>query len=227
MKTAKLFTPVLCALLATLIAHEGSAKSLRPPADKAEDVSNAYRDMIVVQRKAKEKAGHYLFSSHIGTEFSDGPQSVYNMNFNFGYAITDHWEIYANIAPLFLVQDRNIKKQVSGLVLQNNQRADLIAAEPNLQYGVELLWAPAYGKDSWGPFSIVRSDTFFKLYFGFTQFDIGKGPRYGIGIGKTFFLSRYFNLRFSANFVMQETLLNNSRYLAQAGVFEFGSVWYF
>jgi hypothetical protein len=206
-----------------------------PPAFASEDpgnddapdmISEVYRDMIVVQRKAKNKAGKALFSMFVDSEFSDGPEAINAMNFSLGYALSDRWEVYANAAPLFFLQDRQIKKSVQELQLLDGSKANLISPDPKIQYGLDIYWLPAYGKDSWGPHTIIRSDTFFKLSLAMVQFASGSGRRETLGIGKTFFLSRWFNPRVTASFGFHETIVNDVKANSEFGVFELGSVWY-
>lgn len=219
----------LCAQAFTTFASstaEAVDARLAPPNEDSSELAGVYSDMIVVQRKAKEKKGHALFSSYGTLEFSDGPQSITTLNFDVGYAVSDRVELYLNFAPLFLTSDRNIKTQVESLQLANGQQAQLLTPKPKFQFGAEFLWLPAYGKDSWSPFSIVRSDTFFKFYAGTLQFDGGSGLRGSIGVGKTFFLSKFFNPRLSASFCVQENYVNDQKSLSKLGLFEIGSVWY-
>lgn len=178
-----------------------------------DNVSKVFRDMVVVQRKAKNKAKHILFNPNLGVDFSDGPASLYTMNMNFGYAPSDFWEIYINYAPGFIVQERGIVKMLGNLeVYDQNQARKSIRieyAKPKSQVGAELLWAPAYGKDSWGPYTMFRSDTFFKV--GVYQMDFPtekkKGMRYALMGGKTYFAAKYFNVRIAAGFHHMQTFV--------------------
>jgi hypothetical protein len=227
------FSCLLFYLLAGFTGAVGSQpaqaidEALKPPSDSTEAISTVYKDMIVVQRKAKEKRGRYLFQFFVSKNFSDGPKSIYSLNTDFGYALSDHWEVSLNVAPAFILQDQPIRSQVNELQLANGKRADLLSPNPKIQYGVEVLWLPAYGKDSWGPYTIIRSDTFFKLALGVVNYEQGSGNRFSLGVGKTFFLSRFFNPRLSAAFGYQQTIVNNVKSYSQMGLFELGSIWYF
>ncbi|MGZ3723355.1 MAG: hypothetical protein ACXVA9_10515 [Bdellovibrionales bacterium] len=203
-----------------------AAETSLPGTDSSNVIGEVYRDMIVVQRKAKDKAGSALFAIFDANEFSDGPEAINLLNFSLGYAFTDSFEGYANVAPIFFTQDRQIKKSVSSLKLEDGQQAALVTPSPKLQYGVDLLWLPAYGKDSWGPHTIVRSDTFFKLSASMVQFTVGSGWRATLGIGKSFFLSRWFNPRVSAAFGFHESIVNGVKATSQLGLIELGTVWY-
>ena len=82
-------------------------------------------------------------------------------------------------------------------------------AKPKSQLGAEILWAPAYGKDSWGPYTMFRSDTFFKLGAYQVDFpeDKKKGLRFAFMGGKTYFAAKYFNVRVAAGFHHMQTFV--------------------
>jgi hypothetical protein len=178
-----------------------------------ENVSKVFRDMVVVQRKAKIKAGSFLFNPNLGVDFSDGPATLYTMNMNIGYAINDFWEFYLNYAPGFIVQERGIVKMLAAQPVYDQdgtpQKIRIDYAKPKTQMGAEILWAPAYGKDSWGPYTMFRSDTFFK--FGAYQMDFPedkkKGMRFALMGGKTYFAAKYFNVRVAAGFHHMQTFV--------------------
>jgi hypothetical protein len=200
--------------------------SLEPVPPSADSISTVFRDMVVVQRKAKEKAKKILFYPYGSFDFSDGPTTMYGLNLDLGYAFSDEFELYAGYVPAFVANQRQIVSEVSSLTLQNGARAQLTYATPQAQYGLELLWAPAYGKDSWGPRHIVRSDTFFKLSAGMVQYSGASGGRYGLSLGKTFFLSRLLNFRASAGTSYVQAVVNGSATYYLLGILEFGIVWY-
>lgn len=178
-----------------------------------DNVSKVFRDMVVVQRKAKNKAKHILFNPNLGVDFSDGPATLYTMNLNFGYALSDFWELYLNYAPSFIVQERRVVKMLSDQKVYdengNEQKITINYAKPKSQWGAEILWAPAYGKDSWGPYTMFRSDTFFKI--GIYQMDFPdenkKGARYALMGGKTYFAAKYFNVRLAAGLHHMQTFV--------------------
>lgn len=180
-----------------------------------ESVSKVFRDMVVVQRKAKNKAKHWLFNPNLGLDFSDGPATLYTMNLNIGYALSDFWEIYVNYAPGFIVQERGIVRMLGELEVYdapNNgtrQTVSIDYAKPKTQFGAEILWAPAYGKDSWGPYTMFRSDTFFKMGAYQVDFpeDKKKGARYALMGGKTYFAGKYFNVRIAAGLHHMQTFV--------------------
>lgn len=199
---------------------------LEPDPASPDSIASVFRDMVVVQRKAKLKSGRALFYSYASFDFSDGPTTMYGLNLDFGYAVSDSFEMYVNVVPVFVANERQIVGQVSGLTLEGGKRGRIIYSRPSFQYGAEFIWAPAYGKDSWGPRRIVRSDTFFKLALGAVQFEADSGLRAGLSIGKTFFLSRWANLRTSAGASYLQAPVNGSKIWYLAGVFEAGLIWY-
>lgn len=214
-------------ILAMPFSASALEAELQAPQDTSNAISEVYRDIIVVQRKAKEKAGKRLFHVSVANDFSDGPQAIYSMSLSYGYAFSDEFEAFLSLTPLFMTQDRPIKQSVADLTLENGKKASLESPKPSLQYGVDLLWVPAYGKDSWGPHAIVRSDTFFKFSGGMTQFDGASGVRFSIGMGKTFYLSENLNPRLTAGWGFRETIVNDKKAMSQMGLFEAGNVWYF
>lgn len=190
-------------------------------ADVSNTVSEVYRGMVVVQRKAKAKAGHTLLSIVDANEYSVSPGAVNSVDFGLGYAFSDSFEMYANVAAIFYAQD------VGTLQLENGQTAQWVTAIPKFHYGVEMLWLPAYGKDSWGLHTIVRSDTFFKLAVDRVQFSASSGGwREAIGVGKTFFLSRLLNPRIAVSFGIQDSIVNGAKSTLRIGLIELGGVWY-
>ena len=70
--------------------------------------------------------------------------------------------------------------------------------------GIDINWVPIYGKDSWGAFGIIRSDTFFNLHVGQIKYEQNSGLKYKFALGKTFFLSSLWNCRVQAGGAMIE-----------------------
>jgi outer membrane beta-barrel protein len=172
-----------------------------------DDISNVFRDMGVVQRKAMSKRGKFLVSTFGTLDFSDGPYTNYALNINPGYAISDFLEVYVQFSPYYLVQKRSIVDLVGSLTLNTNEQAQITAAKPKYQYGFEVLWAPLYGKDSLGISKIIRSDTFLKVGASKIQYDTTSGIGMKAGVGKTFFLSKSAGLRFCIDYgLIQSTV---------------------
>ena len=201
--------------------------SVQIPA-KDDVIPGVFKDMVVVQRKAKTKAGKILFSTFGSLDFSDGPITNYGLNTNLGYALSEFWEVYVNVVPMFITNERPIVKKVKGLQLAGGQQAQITYAKPTLQYGVDLLWLPAYGKESWGPYTIVRSDTFLKLAFAMVNYESGgSGMRAAAMLGKTYFIANWFNWRFAGGLAAVQTIVDNEKTLNWVPVVEAGVVFYF
>lgn len=213
-----IFSFLLC------IAVPGGASALElpsPPDLNKEEISTLYKDVIVVQRKTKRKDGAWLFNPLASFDFSDAPKTLYSLNLGVGYAFSDFWELYAVYAPFFISQDRPLAK-----VLNQEYVIDLKTPKAKSFIGGDLLWVPAYGKDSWGPYAIVRSDTFLKLSMGMIQYETGSGVKMGGLVGKTFFLSDYFNLRLAAGASQIESYIDNKKRSNLVGLLEMGLVFY-
>lgn len=198
--------------------------TLKP--DEKQEISNIFRDMGVVQRKAMVKGGRFLFSSFGTLDFSDGPYTNYSIHVNPGYAISDFLEVYANIVPAYIVSARSIVDTVSQLDLANGQQAEIVAARPKSQLGLDVLWAPAYGKDSFGLRSVIRSDTFLKFGASRITYDDGDGMKFTLGLGKTYFLGRNLGFRFCADFGYLQNIINGVKAFRSMFLMETGVVFY-
>jgi hypothetical protein len=191
---------------------------------KDDTIPGVFRDMVVVQRRAKKKAGHFLFSTYPTIDFSDGPITSYAINTNPGYAFSDSFELYANFVPFFITNERPIVKKVREI----GPGLDITYAKPKMQYGVEALWLPAYGKESWGAFSIVRSDTFLKFGAATQSFEGGtSGLRFNGMVGKTYFLGNWFNIRVAAGIAYVQSIVEGEKKSNWVPVIESGLVFYF
>jgi hypothetical protein len=176
--------------------------------DTDREFGGVYRDMGVVQRKAMDKGGRFLFSTFGSLDLSDLPYSNLGMNLDVGYALSDFFEIYFHWVPAFINQKRNYATQLDAYTdgSGNTPLADISKMKRGM--GATMIWAPSYGKDSIGSRTILRSDTFFKLSYTRTNFE---GPNslgviqkhasnaYSLGVGKTFFFGRYVGARIVAN----------------------------
>ncbi len=149
---------------------------------------------------------------------------------NAGYAISDFWEVYLAYSPVFAANERNLSKQVKKI---NNGQYTIDSQKPKSFTGIEVNWLPIYGKDSWGPYSIVRSDTFLHFSFGQIQYDTDVGNKISFLVGKTFFFSDFFNFRIQAGPSFVETFSTEPGGTQQQmesitiGLIETGLVFYF
>jgi outer membrane beta-barrel protein len=182
--------------------------------------------MGVVQRKAMKKRNKFLVSTYFDLEFSDGPYTNYAFHINPGYAFSDFLEVYLSFAPAYVVSPRSIVDRVSTIVDAGGNHYRIVAAKPKQEYGLEVLWAPLYGKDSFGISSIVRSDTFVK--FGVTQvkYDIDTGMSFKVGLGKTFFLSPIVGLRLCVDYDYLQTIVDGQKSFSSQLLTEFGLTLY-
>lgn len=190
-------------------------KSLAPTDESA--FANVFKDMGVVQRRAMNKSGKFLITTYGGLDFSDGPYSMYSINTNVGYGISDFFEIYLNIVPMFVTNPRSIVGLIQGLKLDPAEypttcRAGVVCTatvsfiKPKMQFGGEILWAPAYGKDSIGSRSVIRSDTFFKLGVASVIYEESqKGLSFNASVGKTYFLDEWVGFRIAASALLKQT----------------------
>jgi hypothetical protein len=199
--------------------------SLKP--ENPDEYADVYKDMGVVQRKAMKKKGSFLISAYGSFDFSDGPYTMYSLNVNPGYALSDTWEVYLNYAPVFFVSPRQIVSKIESLTLANGQQAGVDAPRPTTAFGAEILWAPMYGKDSFGLRAIVRSDTFLKLGVSDILYDGGgNGLRFILGFGKTFFLGPKCGLRLTVDGGDVQTILDNVKSFQLMALIETGFVFY-
>ena len=132
----QIFSPVIhltlgLTLASTCVQAESITKKLKTD-KKLDDVSTIYKDIVVVQRKAKVKKGSFLLHPSLVLDFSDGPQTLYGLNLNIGYAISDFWEVYLHTTPAFIAQDRKIVE-----VLER-ENLEVEIAEPEWQAGLEI-----------------------------------------------------------------------------------------
>jgi hypothetical protein len=185
--------------------------------DTDREFGGVYRDMGVVQRKAMDKGGRFLFSLFGSLDLSDLPWSNLGANADIGYAISDFLEVYVHWAPLFMNQERNYAKQLENYECSAAAIADGFcesgdSPQAELQrfirgYGATIVWAPSYGKDSIGSSTILRSDTFFKFSYQRSTFQAKSSisttqygaNTYALGVGKTFFFGKHIGARAVVN----------------------------
>jgi hypothetical protein len=188
----------LCAILANpSIAQEVPLdQNLKPPHEEGA-ARAVFKDMAVIQRRAFKKDGRILLSTFSAIDFSDGPYSIYAFHLNPGYAISDFWEVYLSFAPYIANNERPIVGEL------RNYGISISSDKARMEYGIEVLWAPLYGKDSLGSTRVVRSDTFFKFGLMQVKYDVGTGIKAHGAIGKSYFLGENFAFRpvVSANYV--------------------------
>ena len=187
-------------------AHADAALDPNVAPKSEEEVSNVFRDMGVVQKRAMPKGERWLVSTYASFDFSDGPYSNYSFHVNPGYAVSDFVEIYLNFVPFHIVSPRSI---VDKLQTQISPPVTVIEAKPKMQFGAEVLWAPLYGKDSMGISRIIRSDTFVKFGASMISFEGGdSGMSFNLGVWKTFFFSKNTGFRFCVDWGYMQQIIN-------------------
>jgi outer membrane beta-barrel protein len=204
-------------------------RTLRPV--EGEDVNAIFENVVAVQRKAKIKAKKQIFNPYLSVDFSDAPNTMYGTAINYGYAVSEFWEIYANVIPQFITNERTIAKKVRELKVYDRSGAplvpDIAAEKAKFFMGVEVNYVPIYGKDSWGPYGIVRSDTFMNIGLGMIQYESGSGLRTKLALGKTWFISDWFNVRLQAGGSILEAIYQKEKEMTVIGLIEGGLVFYF
>ena len=205
-------------------AATGLDETLEPT---KEESSNVFSEMGVVQKKAMRKGGRFLLSSYMALDFSDGPYTSYSLHLNPGFAISDFFEIYASIAPQYFVSPRQIVGIVNGIPVQGGGTYTIVEARPKYEYGIELLWAPLYGKDSFGVSRVIRSDTFLKVGASQVTYDSTTGMSFRLGVGKTFFLGKWLGIRFCLDYDYVQTVIDSKKKYNGLLLTELGTMFYF
>ncbi|MBL7545477.1 MAG: hypothetical protein JNL11_16785 [Bdellovibrionaceae bacterium] len=201
-------------------------RSLEPSV--SEEISSLFENVVAVQRKAKVKSGKFLFAPYLSFDFSDSPQTMYAMNLNLGYAAGEFWEIYFNYVPSYINNERSIAKKVRLLPAYPDGTVPFLYVEKaKNSYGIEVNWTPVYGKDSWGPYGIIRSDTFLNIGISRINYEVHSAYKTKLAMGKTFFLSDYWNLRLQAGGSFLETYNQEKKEMIVIGLLEGGFVYYF
>ena len=196
--------------------------------DDPKAIDTLFKNMIVVQKKAFERKNKFVFDTHLSFDFSDNPKTMYATAFGIGYAISENVEIGVSFAPFFMSTERATVTAVRELTLEDGDKADLVTADPKWEAMGSLLWIFAYGKDAFGPYSIIRSDTFLKLFASKVQYADGlSGNRMGVLVGKTFLISKSFNVRVTAGFARQTSYINQKSQTTNTGLLEPGLVWFY
>ena len=196
--------------------------------DDPKSIDTLFKNMIVVQKKAIERKNKFVFDTHLSFDFSDNPKTMYTFSLGAGYALSESFEIGLSFSPYIMSQERATVAAVKKLELSNGDQADLAAPDPKWEATGSLLWIFAYGKDAFGAYSIIRSDTFLKLFASKIQYaDSSPGNRMGLLVGKTFFISRSFNFRITAGIARHTSSINEKTQITNTGLIEPGFVWFY
>lgn len=236
-------SPFLFCVAALLVAFTATAQNQKQssggvPLDKSlepanqEELSSLFENVIAVQRKAKIKSGKFLFYPQLSFDFSDAVYTMYGLNLNFGYAVGEFLEIYLNYVPAYSASERNISKKVREITTNTGDKAYISAEKAKSSTALALNWVPIYGKDSWGPYGVIRSDTFVNITVGNVKYEYSSGLQTKLSFGKTFFLSPWWNLRLQAGGSILESFSGYElgavkKETVVIGLLEGGFVYYF
>lgn len=201
-------------------------RSLEPTV--SDEISSLFENVVAVQRKAKVKTGKFLFAPYLSIDFSDSPQTMYALNLNFGYAAGEFFEVYLNYVPSYINNERSISKKVRQLPAYPDGTVPVLYVEKvKNSFGIEMNWVPIYGKDSWGPYGIIRSDTFVNIGLSRINYEVHSAFKTKLAMGKTWFISDYWNLRLQAGGSFVETYNQEKKEIIVIGLLEGGLVYYF
>ena len=196
--------------------------------DDPKGIDTLFKNMIVVQKRAIERKNKFVFDTHLSFDFSDNPKTMYAAALGVGYAFSESFEVGLSFSPFFMSQERSTVAAVKKLELSNGDRADLAASDPKWEATGSLVWIFAYGKDAFGAYSIIRSDTFLKFFVSKIQYaDASPGSRMGLLVGKTFFISPAFNFRVTAGIARHTSSINQKTQTTNTGLIEPGLVWFY
>lgn len=221
------FTICLCLLFSAPVWAAPAAQPGSGP--EPADVPVIFKDMGVVQNKAMNKAKRLLFAPSFSVDFSDGPFSMYGIGGSVGYAFSDFWEVYLLANPKFINRKRSLVQAIEKALAEATPPQNLAISGGIAQheYGVQVLWAPLYGKDSLGISRIIRSDTFVRFGASQVQYDVGSGLKFGLAVGKTYFLGKSAGLRVMVEESLLETYLQGVKEFGLTTFVESGLVFYF
>ena len=173
------------------------------------------------------KSRRILFSPSFSVDFSDGPFSMYGIGAGVGYALSDFWEVYLLANPKFVNKKRSLVQSIEQALSAANQTLAITGGIAQHEYGIQVLWAPLYWKDSFGISRIIRSDTFVRFGASQVQYDIGAGLKFGLGVGKTYFLGKSAGFRILVEESMLQTFLQGVKEFGLTTFVESGLVFYF
>ncbi len=175
-----------------------------------------FKNMVVIQKKSIDKKGRFLFDTHLSFDYSDTPKTMTGLVLGVGYSLNDNFEIGGTITPYFMSKEKSD--------LANN----LVMASPKLESSVYLNWFFMYGKEAYGPYRILRSDTFLKFFYSKIQYaDSLSGTRIGFYIGKDYYWTKNMVIRLAFGLASQESFINQTSHSSTVALFEPGLVYFF
>ena len=175
-----------------------------------------FKNMVVIQKKSIDKKGRFLFDTHLSFDYSDTPKTMTGVVLGLGYSINDSFEVGGSVTPFFM------SKEKSSLT------SNLVMASPKLESSVYLNWFFMYGKEAYGPYRILRSDTFLKFFYSKIQYeDSLSGARIGFYVGKDYYWTKNLVLRLAFGLATQESFINQTSHTSSVALFEPGLVYFF
>ncbi len=191
-------------------------------------LSSIFKDIIVVQRQAIKRDKKKLISFSSTFDFSDGPIDQTGLTLKAGYAVNQNWELHLLFTPTYMNKTRPVADSVSNLTLANGQKAELVSPKAKNSLGAEINWMLAYGKDAWGPYTIIRSDTFIQFQLMNVSYeDNSSGLAYSLGVGKSFYSKKSIHFRVVAGLGSRETKINEVKQSSQYGFLQPAVFWMF
>ena len=192
------------------------------------NLSHILPDINVVSKRSYDKSSSLLFHTALSIDYSDSPLAYDAFGFGFGYATESNLEFNFNYYLGHTNSVRTINDSVAAIDIGSGQKASITA--PKAQSGMELnlIYNFLYGKESWGPESVLRFETFLKFGYRTISYDAGvSGDRIMLQFGKTLLLSPGFNLRASIGPSTISYYVNGSKFSSMAALFELGTISYF
>lgn len=175
-----------------------------------------FKNMVVIQKKSIEKKGRFLFDTHFSFDYSDTPKTMTGLVVGVGYSINENWEIGGSITPFFMSKNKS----------DLNTNSEMSA--PKLESSIYLNWFFMYGKEAYGPYKILRSDTFLKFFYSKIQYeDNFSGGRIGGYVGKDYYWTKNLVLRLAFGLATQSSYINQTSHTSSVALFEPGLVYFF
>lgn len=186
--------------------REEKAAEAPKEANKVSDLSvlSPFQDIAIIQRRFLPKTKRI----ELTPSFAINTNNAYFNNIGFGLRGTFYFQEKFGIEGTYLFLDSSERPITKGLKEKKSiSTASLV--EPEAYYGVNLKWAPLYGKMAWLGEKIVPFDLYITPGVGVTKTAIGKShTTFSLGAGQLFALSKSSGLRWDLNwnFYQAETI---------------------
>lgn len=163
-----------------------------------------FQDIAIIQRRFLPKTKRFEIS---GSGAINTNNAFFN-NIGVAARLAFYFQEKIGIEGTYLFLSSSERPITTGLKEdQSISTASLV--EPESFYGVNLKWAPLYGKMAWLGEKIVPFDIYFTPGFGVTSTALGKShTTFNIGVGQLFALTKSSGLRWDLNwnFYQAETI---------------------